>query len=116
MAKGYELVASTELGGVRLYLWKRGDYLYLRVLGPVKKTVYLGKSAGINKTSADPCRDCWELLREVAGDYNEAIQIAKRALREGQSWRDYREALSIIAEGSRALRQALKLVGYAEEV
>ncbi|RFA92334.1 hypothetical protein [Pyrobaculum aerophilum] len=115
MAGRYELVASTELGGVKLYLWKRGDYLYLRVLGPVKKTVYLGKAVEINVEEAGPCKECWELLKEIAEDYHEAVQIAKKALREGQTKDDYREALSIISYAPKALRQALKMVGHAEE-
>ncbi|WP_333639459.1 hypothetical protein [Pyrobaculum aerophilum] len=116
MAK-YELLGAAALAGVRVWLWKRGQYLYLEVkYGPRREKVYLGKAAEINaEEEAGPCKECMELLKELAEAYNEAVQIAKKALREGQSWHDYREALSIIAEGSRALRQALKLVGHAEE-
>ncbi len=117
----YKLVGSTSIAGVRIWLWRRGQYLYLEVKnGPRRYKIYLGKAeaaGGGQTTEAQaeaPCAECWDLLREVAEDYNEAVEIAKRTLREAQSWRDYREALSVIADGSRALRQALRLLGRAE--
>lgn len=56
-----------------------------------------------------------ELLKELAEAYNEAVQIAKKALREGQTKEDYREALSEIAYAPKALKEALEMVGHAEE-
>ena len=116
MAK-YELLGAAVLAGVRVWLWRRGQYLYLEVkYGPRREKVYLGKAAEINaEEEAGPCNDCWELLREVAEAYNEAVQIAKKALREGQTREDYREALTEIAYAPKALKEALRLVGHAEE-
>lgn len=113
----YQLVGSTSIAGVRIWLWRRGQYLYLEVKnGPRRYKIYLGKAEAppAEAQAEAPCAECWELLRAVAEDYREAVEIAKRALREAQSWRDYREALSVIADGSRALRQALRLLGRAE--
>ncbi|MEM4592614.1 MAG: hypothetical protein QW196_04365 [Sulfolobales archaeon] len=118
MAK-YELVGTAAVAGVRVWLWRRGQYLYLEVkYGPRREKVYLGKAAKINAEEEgvkEPCGECLELLREVAEAYNEAVELAKKALREGQTKEDYREALSLIAYAPKALKEALEMVGHAEE-
>ncbi len=104
--------------GVRYYLWTNRGRLYITLKrGPIRRTVYLGlvsEEAAV-AGEAGPCKECMELLRELAEAYNEAVQIAKKALREGQTKEDYREALSLIAYAPKALREALEMVGYAEE-
>ncbi|RFA97293.1 hypothetical protein [Pyrobaculum aerophilum] len=112
----YELVGTAAVAGVRVWLWRRGQYLYLEVkYGPKREKVYLGKAAEINTEGEGPCGDCLELLRELAEAYNEAVELAKRALREGQTKEDYREALREISYAPKALREALEMVGHAEE-
>ncbi len=114
----YRRVASGVVGPVWVYLYARGDKLYAVLKhGSVRKAVYLGRvgEAVEGGGAPDPCGECWELLRKVAEDYREAVEIARRALREGEDLRDYREALSVVAEGSRALRRALEALGGGGE-
>ncbi|WP_148683119.1 hypothetical protein [Pyrobaculum ferrireducens] len=116
----YRRVASGVVGPVWVYLYAREDKLYAVLKhGPVRRTAYLGRIEGVEEAgegggAPDPCAECWELLRKVAEDYREAVEIARRALREGEDRRDYREALSVVAEGSRALRRALEALGGGE--
>ncbi|MEM1518710.1 MAG: hypothetical protein QW680_06855 [Pyrobaculum sp.] len=110
----YRRVASAVVGGVSLYLYARGDKLYAVLRrGSIRRIVYLGRLGGAAEAPAEPQEEdkCIRLLKEVVEAFEEAVELARRAVREAQTKEEMREALSELSLRPRALVEALEFLG-----
>lgn len=103
-----KLVDAVDLSGVRIWLWRDGQYLYLGVkYGEKRRVIYLGRAedrggGAVGPRGLDP--DCWDLLQQVVEEYRGAVEVVKKALREAKTKEEMREALDYIS--TTALRRA----------
>ncbi|MCU7788915.1 hypothetical protein ODS41_13440 [Pyrobaculum sp. 3827-6] len=102
----YQRVAEGVVGGVSVYVWRRGDSLYATLYyGGRKKTVYLGRWEP--REAARQEGDCVEKLKAVLREVACLVELARKAK---ASVRDplAAEALGEWAYPPRAVRDALE--------
>jgi hypothetical protein len=74
----YTSVARGVVGGVSVYVWRRGELLYATLYyGGRKKTVYLGRWEPREASNKEG--DCVEKLRAVLREVACLVELARRA-------------------------------------